>query len=710
MKKTILLLCILSYNYSLFAQSVKPNSVKPHYVKPNLIKPREFLADSSNSRPLQEVIVKAYEQNRKLSEVGASIGLVGKSSLMRFGNTSVLPALNTIPGVRMEERSPGSYRLNIRGSTLRSPFGVRDVEIYWNEIPLTDPGGNTYLNQLGFYNFQSLEIIKGPAGSLYGAGIGGALLINSMPAVWQKGVSADYAGGSYHTNSINLNWQAGDSDHRNILSYSHQTSDGYRVQTKMRRDIASWETFLKASEKQTIHAYMLYGDLYYQTPGALTLTEYNANPKAARPPAGGQPGAVQNQAAIFQKNFTVGFSNAYQFSENWQNTTAVYGAYTDFNNPGIRVYESRQEPHFGGRTIFQYKARAGSSQLQVNAGIEAQKGFFETRDYANKSGNPDTLQTDDRIRNWQYMVFAQADLKLRGGWTITAGGSFNKSSVDITRISVRPPVPHNIGFENKIAPRLAILKKLFPEISLYASASRGFSAPTVQELEKSNGIIGPPLQPEDGIDYEAGIRGSFLQGRLFFDINTFYFHLSNTIVQRIDSGGVSYSVNAGGTNQHGLETYVSYMLTDHPRSFFSNMKIWISHTWHDFHYSDFIQQTGNYSGNRLPGVPPQTLVAGFDMSLKPGFYTNFTFTYADRIALNDVNTAYAGSYNLLGGRIGYRKLLSQQFKLDIFAAGDNLFNTKYSLGNDINAAAGRYYNAAPGVNYFAGLSLGYRLP
>jgi len=45
---------------------------------------------------------------------------------------------------------------------------------------------------LGFYNFQSIEIIKGTAGSLYGAGIGGAVLINSMPSVWQKGVIVDY--------------------------------------------------------------------------------------------------------------------------------------------------------------------------------------------------------------------------------------------------------------------------------------------------------------------------------------------------------------------------------------------------------------------------------------------------------------------------------------------------------------------------------------
>src|SRR6185437_4081550 len=184
--------------------------------------------------------------------------IVSKAGLNRFANLSILPALNTNQGVRMEERSPGSYRLNIRGSSLRSPFGVRDIKIYWNEIPLTDPGGNTYLNELGFYNFQSLEIIKGPAGSLYGAGIGGAVLINSMPAVWEKGVSMDYTGGSYSTGSASLNLRLGDADRRNDISYTHQTSDGYRQQTQMRRDVASWETLLKANDKQTIHAFLLY--------------------------------------------------------------------------------------------------------------------------------------------------------------------------------------------------------------------------------------------------------------------------------------------------------------------------------------------------------------------------------------------------------------------------------------------------------------------
>src|SRR6185437_10140042 len=76
--------------------------------------PRGFLTDSSDTRPLNDVVVKAYEQNRKLTDVGAPISIVSKASLNRFSNLGILPALNTNPGVRMEERSPGSYRLNIR--------------------------------------------------------------------------------------------------------------------------------------------------------------------------------------------------------------------------------------------------------------------------------------------------------------------------------------------------------------------------------------------------------------------------------------------------------------------------------------------------------------------------------------------------------------------------------------------------------------------
>ena len=180
-------------------------------------------------------------------------------------------------------------------------------------------------------------------------------------------------------------------------------------------------------------------------------------------------------------------------------------------------------------------------------------------------------------------------------------------------------------------------------------------------------------------------------------------------MQRIDSFGVSYSVNAGGTDQRGLETLVSYKIVDEPGGFFNNLRVFISDTWHDFHYSSFIQDTSNFSGHRLPSVPPQLVVMGLDVTTKPGFYVHITYTYSDHVALNDANTSWAGSYNLLGGRAGYRLTAGGNFRLDAYAGIDNAFDVKYSLGNDFNAAAGRNYKVAPGRNYFVGISLGYAL-
>lgn len=687
-------------------KSMKPNllcSVVLLFFAATCFSQEEINDDSSKT--LNEVRVKAYEQNRKLIEVAAPVSFTGQSRLKRFGNVSILPAVNMTPGVRMEERSPGSYRLNIRGSSLRSPFGVRDVKIYLNNIPLTDPSGNTYLNQLSYYNFNSIEIIKGPASSLYGAGIGGAMLIHTSPSTWQSGASVDYVLGSFNNHSINVNVRAGNDDHQNTFNYSHQNADGYRVQTNMRKDVFTWESLLKVNEKQNLHAFLSYSDFYYQTPGGLTLAQYNANPKQARPKAGAQPGAVENKAAIYQKIFIAGFSNDYRFNDAWQNTTSVYGSYTDFTNPGIRVYEFRKEPHFGGRSVFTFKKQAGSTTIQFNAGVEAQKGFFNTKDFGNKGGTADSIQLDNNINLWQYMIFAQADFKFKHGWIVTAGVSFNRSHVEFINLLSRPSTTQERTFENQFPPHLGVLKKITDNISVYGSVARGFSPPTVSEMLRSDGMFGTNLQPQDGMDYELGLRGSLLKGKLYFDINGFLFQLKNTIVQRIDTSGVFYYVNAGSTKQNGIEYYISYELAGNPNHFITSAKIWVSHAWHDFHYKDFKQVANDFSGKQLPGVPEHAVSTGLDISCKAGLYLDFTYNYSDPIYLNDANTDHASPFNLVGARLGYRKVFHQKIKMELFAGGDNLTDVRYSLGNDINAAAGRYYNAAPGRNFYGGVSL-----
>lgn len=664
----------------------------------------QIITDSSQT--LGEVIVKAYEQNQNLKKVPAAINQISKARLERFSNTNILPALNSTPGVHMEERSPGSYRMNVRGSTLRSPFGVRNVKVYWDGIPFSDPGGNTYLNQLSFFNFNSLEIVKGPAGSLYGAGTGGAILINSTTDQLAPTLAVNLVFGSYDLGSANIQFNQGKEKFRNTFNFSHLQSHGYRYHTSMRRDVVTWQTQIASGKKESVRFNLLYGDLFYETPGALTKTEYEKDPRAARPAAGAFPSADKAKAAIFQKTWLGGLNNHYKFSSNFENSFVFYAAYSNIKNPTFRNYEARKEPHLGGRTVFTWKPTTKNVATTFVFGGEMQQGSFNIRTYSNTNGRPGVILTNDDVKNRIWSAFTQADLKLKHDIDITAGLSINKSSIKIKRLT-NPSLPlQKRSYKNEAAPRLSVSKRIFADLYLYASVAKGFSPPTTAEVLPSTSVISTELNAEHGINYETGIKSNWLNKHLYVEVNAFYYRLTNAIVQRRDASNADYFMNAGATKQKGIESQASYLFLNSSNSFTSNARIWISHTWNNFTYSDFKQLTNDYSGKKLPSVAKHTIAAGADLVIRAGVYLNITYYYSDPIPLNDANAEFASSYNLLGGRIGWKKESKKKNKFDLFAGIDNAFDITYSLGNDINAAGGRYYNAAAGRNYYCGVSLG----
>src|SRR4051812_43330832 len=254
-----------------------------------------------SSRLLDEVIIRSFEQNKPLRSVASPVELIRLNDFENNPRSSLVAVMNSVPGIRMEERSPGSYRLNIRGSSLRSPFGVRNVKVYYNDLPYTDPFGTTYLNQLGYYNFNSIEIIKGPGSSLYGAGTGGVLMVQSLDNSEKPGIAAEYSAGSFNYRNIYASISLGTEKYLSRASFQRQESDGYRNQSALRRDVHSWSGTFRLDGDRILKASFLYGDLFYETPGALTLAEYQANPKAARPGGGGFPGAEAAKASIRQK-------------------------------------------------------------------------------------------------------------------------------------------------------------------------------------------------------------------------------------------------------------------------------------------------------------------------------------------------------------------------------------------------------------------------
>lgn len=687
MKKTIIITFLLFLFTPCFAQKEEPDT----------------------SRTLDEVMVRAFEQNLQLKSTITSVKIIEFNNGDRNNKSSLVNGFNTVAGVRMEERSPGSYRINIRGSSLRSPFGVRNVKVYWNDIPITDPGGNTYFNQFAWNNFSYIEIFKGPAGSMYGAGTGGLILVNNFDH-WQPGTSLEYITGSYNLQNIFTSARFGAKENRNQFTYAHNQTDGYRIQTKMRRDNFSWQSQLKLSDKQQLTASLLFTDMYYQTPGALTLAEFTANPKAARPAGGGFPSAVNAHAAIYQKNITAGFTNVYNISSAFKNSTTLYGAFAQIKNPAIRNYERRNEPSFGGKTLFTYNKKSEIeysgqkvSSFQLVGGSEFQQGYFNTQVSKNKNGNRDTLQTNDDINFTVYNFFVQGDINIKEKWFINAGVSLNKTKVDFTRLSKYPVVKQSRIYQNELAPRISVRKIITDNSSMKATVSRGFSPPTVAELLPSTGVISTNLEAEYGWNYEATASYDLFKRKLRLEATGFYFKLNKALVQRRDISGADFFVNAGDVQQKALEITADYFGST-GKGFIDNYRINAAYTYNHFRYGSFVKGADNFSNKTVPSVPSNIFSALADLQLKNGIYSDLTYYAASKIFLNDANSASAKAYHLLGWRLGWKKILKKKYKMNFYAGADNLLDETYSLGNDINAAANRFYNAAARRNYYVGLS------
>jgi iron complex outermembrane receptor protein len=319
----------------------------------------------------------------------------------------------------------------------------------------------------------------------------------------------------------------------------------------------------------------------------------------------------------------------------------------------------------------------------------------------NLNGNPDIIQTDDDILYSNYSIFTQGDISISNSWFITLGASINKSEVIFRRLNVYPVTAQTQTYKDEWAPRLALLKKVGSNNSVFASITRGLSPTGITELLPSTGVISTGLQAEEGINYELGARASLLHNSLKLEALGFYFDLNHALVTRKDNSGADYYVNAGNTQQRGIEGSAEYIKFFH-QSFIEYLTVQSALTLSKFTYGSYQKENTSYNGNHLPGVPGHTLSVTADLQSAKGYYINTTWYSSAKIWLDDANSAVADPYHLLGARIGWKQ--GKRLKTNIYAGADNLLNETYSLGNDTNAAGGRYYNPAPGRNYYVGIS------
>jgi len=651
---------------------------------------------------LAEITVSAFESERPLLEQSASIALVSERDFNRFNETSIVNSFNTKPGIRIEERAPASYRISIRGSSLRAPFGVRNVKVYWNEVPFTSPDGTTALNLLDLTNIRTAEIIKGPSGSIYGAGNGGVVSLSSKAEPQGGRISTDYIAGSFGMNRfrLGLSQQVGDGGFD--ASYVQQKSDGYREQSAMDRKVFQLGGFFPVSEKQEIRTQLLISDLNYQIPGGLNADQLAENPTQAR------PGSVAQNSSISQQSVFASFAHLYKFSERIKNNTVVYLNTNDFENPFNLDYKKELGYGFGGRTKFTFDTKLGGKELRIIAGAEYQTSFTDAQNFGNRGGVADTVRFVDKLQATQGFFFQQAEWQVAAKVLITLGLSENFSSFNIDRLVDASDGPLGLQtrkFNPIVVPRLALNYQFNSYSSIFGSLSSGFSPPTIDEVRTNEGSLNLDLEAEKGLNTELGYRLG--KDRLNFEATAFYFHLKQTITTYTNEQGVVLFRNSGSTDQKGIEVAIDYALVQNNSGFVRDLTVGTAFTGHYFKFKDYQKRDDDFSGNDLTGVSPNTLVSRIDLRTSVGIYVNLTHQFTDEIPLNDANTVYQDAYNLVNLRFGWAKWIGKAWELEAFGGVDNLLDESYSLGNDLNPFGGRYYQPAPTRNWYGGLKVAF---
>ncbi len=653
--------------------------------------------DTDSVEALERVQVKAYTGRQVLFRTPGAAAVITQQQWLANGPVSLLPSLNQVAGVRMEERSPGSYRLAIRGSQLRSPFGVRNIKVYLDEYPLTDAGGNTYFNIFNPGDLARIELLKGPDGSLFGANSGGILRLQAIDPDTIFHIKAGTGGGSYGLWMQEAEAGSRSGKHTWNVRESWQQSDGYRQNSRMRRGMIRIGDHWQYHKNGSIDLLGLIASADYRTPGGLTVAQFAADPRQARPATGQLPGAITQQAGIYSDFTLAGATHTWKGKHGPEYVTALSFSGMDLRNPFITNYETRKERTVALRTFLRWSNDSSfRRQSSFTIGVEGQQTLSFIRNYTNESGRRGERMLADDIRSQQYFLFSRWQLQT-GRWQAEAALSLNQQ-----RHRFAGDQPLLRLFHAQWMPRIAASFLISKNLLLRGSLGRGYSPPSLGELRPSGNVVDAGLQPESGWNKELGLRWQDAKRKAWMDVSAFYYGLNETIVRRLTDAGEEYFINAGSTRQQGVEWQGNWQVLSAHSERGVRVQLNGSAALYRFRFRDYKTDATDYTGKKIAGIPGRQLTMAVLTRLHHSSL-NISWLYTGSMPLNDANTVMAMPNHLVRLQFSQQLLNGKKGNLECYVGADNLLNQRYSLGYDLNALGGRYYNAAAARNLYIGV-------
>ena len=690
-------------------------------------------AESAAVVTLDSVVVTGSRVEHKSFDLPAAIDVVDAERIgADNAKVNASEALAAVPGITVQNRQNYAQDLQIssRGFGARSAFGVRGIRLIADGIPASMPDGQGQAATFNLDRAERIEVLRGPMSAVYGNHAGGVIQMFTADGMGAPSVEGNFSAGSYGSWKADLSAQGEVGGVGYVIDTSRFSTDGYRDHSSADRDQTMAKLTFKPSQdgKLTLIANIFKQDA--EDPQGLSWTAYQKDPRSVA------QGALDFNTRKSIDHKQGGMTYEHRFGEHLVQLSAYAGQRSTIQYQSIpiatQLSSARQSggvidfdrdfSGVSGRWIGRFDLAGG--RLTTTVGVDYEQSTDDRRGYenftgsgvppncmANTCGVKGKLRRDEQDRVSSFDQYAQAEWQGER-WTFSGGIRHSRVAFKVDDnyiVGSNGDDSGNVSY-SETTPTVAAMYRLTPTVNLYASAARGFEAPTFNEMFYSSGggTFNFSLEPSTSTHYETGVK-AFVGNDSRLDVALFHIKTDNEMVVLSSTGGRTAYQNAGPTVRKGLEVAFDSRWAN-------NFSTRIAYTFLDAKYDESFTFNTAFpvvtktvdAGNHLPGVAAQTLFSELVWKHPAsGFHAAVEGIVRDKIYVEDTNVDKAApGYAIANLRFGVDRKFDA-LSLRTFLRFDNIFDHQYVGSVIVGDSNGRYYESAPGHTWLAGVSARY---
>lgn len=713
-----------------------------------------------NEKSIDEVKIiharsKVLKEREEFKKHAQSTEIISEYEINRNNPAFIEQSLNTMAGVQVEKRTQlGGQRIILRGYGNDQKFNNWGIKMYLNNIPLTGADGVTVLDDVNFGLINHIDVIKGPAATLYGGGAGGAVRLYVKPDTKTgTSVSEQFITGSFGLFQTSTSASNVGENHSITANYTHIGSDGYRPHGKSIKNFYNINGEFKLNQNQKITLLASHGNSLEQVSGQISNDDYYNGID------NGNFAYIRRGAKTKFVTSRVGVGHIWKINENFSNNTTVFYTGTTGDRIAAGAFENSTGSNYGLRSVFNFNKDWDNFLSQTEFGTEIQQSQSTISNYRFKSVKiteaPVLRPLYDgsyfKYLNSQSSYFAIEKLTYKPwGLMFLAGLSINQISYNRKDLFAIPGLfvvngtdlyNKDLSFDKKFkavaTPHFA-LQKVWKDQIFNLSYSEGYNSPTsATSFTTGLNVTNDNLIAEKAKMWDFSIQGLIGNTAIDYQFSLFSINFKDKLTQlrgvisNAEQTPYSYWANTGNQQNKGLEMSAGYSYKP-KTSFIATIQPYISYTYNDFKYSGFstyLKEHGQtatvnlYDDKNVVGVPKTKISLGLDFQTRIGLYWQNTYNFMGSVYTDFANSNKVKSFGLLNSKIGYKHRFNK-LDVDVFFAGNNLTSqinyTFLFYGNSINDtdSDNQYNNSAvytdvnPGPNkayFFTGFNLKYNL-